>query len=90
VEARGEPDERILRQCWAWAGGRCECKREEHPHLDRCNRPLDWERRGIPEPGGWMPRLRDDAPPDAHEAERCQLVCWACWSLIRDEGTGAG
>jgi hypothetical protein len=83
VEARRAPDEAILRQRWAWAGGRCECKREDHPHLDRCSRPLDWDRRGAPELGGWMPRRREDARADALEAERVELVCWACWSLIR-------
>jgi hypothetical protein len=30
-----------------------------------------------------MPRRRDDARADALEAERVELVCWACWSLIR-------
>lgn len=72
-------DEDLLRQAWAWAGGRCECKQGGHGHEDRCGRELHWDRRGRRGAGGWEARLREPPVFGARGAENVEVVCGPCY-----------
>ncbi len=81
---RSEPARlRALRGAWAWAGGRCECKRPGHHHLDRCETILVWRRRGSDKGGGWhaRPRVPLDAG-GADAAENWEILCAACYRTL--------
>ncbi len=79
---RGLPvSEEVLRQAWAWAEGRCECKRDGHGHADRCGAELAWERQGGSGVGSWEVRLRQPPVFGGTEPENCEIVCRLCSEL---------
>ncbi len=68
--------EDTVKQAWNRAGGRCECKRKTHGHLDRCNKKLIWSKRGREDSGVWEAHHINRYGPDT--LSDCEILCWNC------------
>jgi hypothetical protein len=71
--------DRVLREAWRRAGGRCECRRSTHDHYGTCNEPLVWESKGREGQGKWQAHSRSGLYEDS--VKDCQLFCWGCHIL---------
>jgi len=73
-----------LHQCWELAQGRCECQRIGHRHLDRCNRPLVFERLEGDGPGAWhaVPWTESDEGEVDDDPANCEAVCQDCYERM--------
>jgi hypothetical protein len=79
----GVPED-VLCQAWAWAGGRCECKRPGHDHRERCAAKLDLAARGSVQPGGWDYRVRVPlAQGGGERAENLEILCTFCYLAVQ-------
>jgi hypothetical protein len=72
-------NDRVLREAWRRAGGRCECTRTTHDHYGRCNEPLIWKNRDKAGRGGWLERSKSGHYEDA--VKDCQILCLDCYTL---------
>jgi hypothetical protein len=65
--------EGMVREAWLRAEALCECRKEAHGHVGRCNQFLIWAERGGAGRGAWEACQRNDArkPP-------CEILCVAC------------
>jgi hypothetical protein len=59
------------------AGGRCECKRDYHGHIEgRCGQRLEWVNRGRHGDGMW--EARRISPYAIDSSEGYEILCWDC------------
>lgn len=72
----------VLRQCFALAGGRCQCADERHGHPERCPVSLMWDRRGRRGDGGWEARVTVPPVFGAPAPESCELLCSSCYERV--------
>ncbi len=85
------PD-KTVREAWAWAAGRCECKRWGHAHRDRCDARLTLEACGeTGVGGGWRWRYRVPLERGGSErAENLEILCAGCYrAVMGDEAKAA-
>jgi hypothetical protein len=68
--------EKVVKQAWDRAGGRCECARITHGRDTRCNQTLVWEHRGKGCEGAWEAHHTTFA--GGEEIENCEILCWSC------------
>lgn len=73
--ARAELTEADIREAWLRAEACCECDRQNHGHLGRCDQFLLWTERGASQKGGWEPRLLQDPRRPV-----CEILCAACYA----------
>ena len=71
--------DRVLREAWRRAGGRCECPRTTHDHYGKCNQTLVWRNRNRDGLGGWQEHSKSGQYEDS--VKDCQLLCWGCYTL---------
>jgi len=77
------PDD-VRQLAWAWAGGRCECKRPGHDHRERCEAKLDLAARGSVQRGGWDYRVRVPlAQGGSERAENLEILCIPCYLAVQ-------
>jgi hypothetical protein len=68
--------EAIIRQAWLRSGGRCECTKQTHTHIGRCNRKLLELYRGDDETiYGWEAQSKSGTYKDLDD---CEIVCLDC------------
>lgn len=71
--------EETVLQAWRRAGGRCECRRTSHNHLNiRCGKTLVWENRGREGWGAWEAHHINSNGGD--DLSNCEILCWDCHS----------
>lgn len=66
----------VVQDAWRRAGGKCECRRKTCGHIGRCNKQLEWSKRGSESPGGWEAHHIDANGPDT--LSNCEILCQAC------------
>lgn len=71
--------ESIVGQSWQRASARCECMRQMHGHMGRCNAELVWEERGKEGRGGWEVHQKSIAGGD--EPSNWEILCGECNKL---------
>ncbi len=64
-----------IREAWLRAEACCECDRQNHGHLGRCDQFLLWAERGQSQKGGWEARLLQDP-----RRPICEILCAACYA----------
>lgn len=63
---------------WSHAEGKCECEIGFHQHPDgRCNKTLDWDKRGAGSNGHWEAHHLDEHPNN-NTVGNCTIFCWRC------------
>jgi len=67
--------EAMLRDAWLRAEAVCECWKDAHGHVGRCNQFLIWAVRGEMGKEGWETRRRDAPRPPP-----CEILCAACYA----------
>jgi hypothetical protein len=73
--------ERIVKQAWQRSGGKCECTRQSHDHIGRCNkRLLEMYRGESATPYGW--EVNSKSGNYLNDAADCEICCWDCRSDI--------
>jgi hypothetical protein len=76
--------EQSVREAWLRAEAGCECTKETHGHLDRCEQFLVWAARGGTGKGAWEARpLRDPQRPP------CDILCADCYAKLTGRPTRA-
>jgi hypothetical protein len=67
----------IVRQAWMRSGGKCECTRQVHGHIGRCDRRLLELYRGEIETSfGWEVHSKSGAY--LKDPSDCVILCWEC------------
>ncbi len=74
----------VVRNAWARAEGRCECRRSQHDHSGRCSALLKWERRGSECDGGWEAHHINANGRDT--LSNCEILCQPCHKATRSYG----
>ena len=77
--------EKVVKQAWERAVGKCECRRKEHNHdYVRCNKQLVWENRGREGKGAWEAHHINSNGMDI--LSNCEILCWECHKKTRSFG----
>ena len=66
---------------WGVAEGKCECRILSHKHLlIKCDKKLDWDKRGRGSNGYWEAHHLDENPNN-DAVGNCGIFCWPCHEL---------
>lgn len=72
----------VISQAWNRSGGKCECERTTY-HLSRCNKPLNFTRRGVESLDGWEAlHTVPEEKGGSNTLANCEIVCIFCYSRI--------
>ncbi len=75
----------VVKQAWQRAGGKCECRRNDHNHdYVRCSKQLVWENRGREGRGAWEAHHINSNGGDV--LSNCEILCWDCHKKTRSFG----
>lgn len=68
--------EYIIKKAWRRAEFRCECTRQGHHHVGRCNQGILESYRGEEDtPSGWEALSKNGSYANLSD---CEIVCWNC------------
>lgn len=71
----------VVESCWRIVEGKCECRISSHKHPSgRCNKKLDWNKRGRGSNDYWEAHHLDENPNN-DALTNCGIFCWPCHEL---------
>ena len=69
----------VIKQAWQRADNKCECTLTKCGHISKCNKILDFSKRGIESEHGWEAHHKISVNTGGEDNfSNCQILCINC------------